>query len=380
MKPNLHVMLDVNQSNWYIEKCIKYVPDTNDEFVAFGNPVKHATHGRFISAEASSRAYDEWAVRINRGDYRQVIINYFDMHAAELVNRIERKDVAIVWVIWGADLYTLPLFWNKLYDGFAAKLYEVSWLNHLKKMYRHWKNRVRRGTRDHRFLYSAMRKVTHGATLVTPDVDLVRHHLNRRIKQIPLSFSGVEDFSGVPVVEKNGRIQIGNSGDPANNHIEMLRLLKTMKVQNEIFMPIAYGSKKYLDVLPNAAHEIFSREQLILQTQVIYREEYFSQLAPTGFAIMGHMRQQAFANLIALFYFGTKVFMREKNPLLKTFREWGLCVYSIEHDLNGKALELPLSEMNRTCNREIIIQRLNESAMKEYYRDLLLGSRFDYEK
>jgi len=380
MKPNLHVMLDVNQSNWYIEKCIKYAPEKNDDFVAFGNSVRHATHPRFTASGANDESYSLWADKINRGEYRQVIINYFDMHAAELVNRIERSDVAIVWVIWGADLYTLPLFWNKLYDGFAAKLYNVSLTNHLKSMYRHWKNRVRRGTRDHRFLYSAMRKVTHGATLVTPDVDLVKRYLNRVIKQIPLSFSGVEDFSQVALVAKNNRIQIGNSGDPANNHIEMLRLLKSLNVRNEIFMPIAYGSRRYLEVLPNAAHEIIGQDQLKLQTQVVPKEEYFSQLASTRFAVMGHQRQQAFANLIALFYFGTKIFLREKNPLLKTFREWGLLVFSIEGDLSNDALRSTLSESDQKHNRAIIEQRLNEDAMKGYYRDLILGQRFNQEK
>lgn len=380
MKPNLHVMLDVNQSNWYIDKCIKYAPESNDDFIAFGNPVKHASRPRFTKVEATEVAYVEWANRVNSGMYRQVIINYFDMHAAELVNRIERKDVAIVWVIWGADLYTLPLFWNKLYDDFAAKLYHVSWVNHVKSMYRHWKNRVRRGTRDHRFLYSAMKKVTHGATLVTPDVDLVKNHLNKRIQQIPLSFSGVEDFSNVEPVVKNNRIQVGNSGDPANNHIEILHLLKSLDIENEVFMPVAYGSKRYLEVLPAAAYEIMSQHQLKLQTQVVAREEYFSQLASTGFAVMGHLRQQAFANLIALFYFGTKIFMREKNPLLKTFREWNLLVFSVENDLNRMSLESPLSNEEQKHNRAIIWQRLNEDSMKSYYRDLMLGVRFDYEK
>ncbi len=380
MKPNLHVMLDVNQSNWYIEKCIKYAPESNDEFVAFGNPVKNAIHERFTASVSNEDSYRSWAERINRGDFRQVIINYFDMHAAELVNLIERKDVAIVWVIWGADLYTLPLFWNKLYDAFAAKLYNVSWTNHVKSMYRHWKNRVRRGTRDHRFLYSAMRKATHGATLVEPDVDLVRRHFNKRLKQIPLSFSGVEDFRNVPTRAKNNRIQIGNSGDPANNHIEILRLLKSLNVKNQIFMPIAYGSKKYLEVLPGAADAIFSSSQLTLQTQVVHKDEYFSQLSECGFAIMGHIRQQAFANLIALFYFGTKVFLRRKNPLLKTFREWGLRVFCVESDLNRKALESPLSDADQQHNRSIILERLNEHEMEVCYRDLILGKRFDHEK
>jgi hypothetical protein len=114
--------------------------------------------------------------------------------------------------------------------------------------------------------------------------------------------------------------------------------------------------------------------------QVVSKEEYFSQLASTGFAIMGHLRQQAFANLIALFYFGSKVFMREKNPLLKTFREWGLRVYSIEADLNQDSLKSPLSESDCIQNRSIIIERLNEEAMKQDYRELMLGSRFDHEK
>lgn len=380
MKPNLHLMLDVNQSNWYIEKCIRYAPESNDHFVAFGNPVKNASHERFTASRANEEAYTFWADKINRGEYRQVIINYFDMHAAELVNRIERKDVAIVWVIWGADLYTLPLFWNKLYDGFAAKLYNVSWMNHMKAMYRHWKNRVRRGTRDHRFLYSAMRKATHGATLVEQDIDLVRRHFNKRLKQIPLSFSGVEDFRDVPIRAKNNSIQIGNSGDPANNHIEMLRLLKSLDVRNEIIMPISYGSKRYLEVLPNAAYEIIGHEQLKLQTQVVPKEEYFSQLSSTGFAIMGHLRQQAFANLIALFYFGAKIFLRDKNPLLRTFRDWGLRVFSVESDLNRNALEASLPVSDQQHNRSIILQRLNEQEMERCYRDLMLGQRFDYEK
>jgi dTDP-N-acetylfucosamine:lipid II N-acetylfucosaminyltransferase len=380
MKPNLHVMLDVNQSNWYIEKCIKYAPEAEDDFIAFGNPVKHVIHARFTAAPVSSDSFDAWAQKVNSGAYRQVIINYFDMHAAELVNRIERKDVAIVWVIWGADLYTLPFFWNKLYDQFAAKLYNVNWFQHAKSMYKHWKNRVRRGTRDHVFLYKAMRKVTHGATLVTPDVELVKGHLTRSIKQIPLSFSGVEDFQSVGRVSKNRTIQLGNSGDPANNHIEMLLLLKSLGIQNEIYMPIAYGSKRYLNVLPAAALEIFSENQLKLQTQIISKENYFAQLAATGFAVMGHLRQQAFANLIALFYFGTKVFMRDKNPLLKTFREWGLKVYSIEKDLSREELLSPLSEAIRESNRAIIEERLNEKSMRIYYRDLILGPRFNHEK
>lgn len=375
MKPNLHIMHDVNQSNWYVEKCIFYAPESDDTFIGFGNPTKNLSHPRFTLSDISDETFDRWAEKINRGDYRQVIINYFDKHAAELVNRIQRKDVAIVWVIWGADLYSLPFFWNKLYDGFAAELYEVSWFNQMRKIYRHWKNRVRWGAKDHRYFYSAMRKVTHGATLVERDVALVRKFLSRKVVQIPLSFSGIEDFASAPDLPKNSTIQIGNSGDPSNNHIEMLHLLRSLHIENKVFMPIAYGSRKYLDVMPEVAYTIFDAKQLELQTTMVSKQVYFERLTSTGFAVMGHIRQQAFANLIALFYFGTKVFIREANPLLETFRSWGLHVFSVEHDLSAEALAQTLPAEQQRKNRSIIQERLNEDAMRGYYRNLLLGSR-----
>jgi dTDP-N-acetylfucosamine:lipid II N-acetylfucosaminyltransferase len=375
MKPNLHIMCDDNQSNFYVERCLLYVPESEDTFIGFGNPLKNLNHPRFILEVVSEEAFDRWAEKINRGDYRQVIVNYFDIHAAEVVNRIQLRDLAIVWVLWGADLYTLPFFWNKLYDGFAAELYEVSWFNHMRKMYRRWKNRVRWGAKDHRYLYSAMRKVTHGATLVEPDLALVRKHLNRKVLQIPLSFSGIEDFISVPELPKNMTIQIGNSGHPSNNHIEMLHMLKSLDVRNQMFMPIAYGTRKYLDVLPSAALTIFDNLQLELQTTMVSKTAYFERLSSIGFAVMGHLRQQAFGNLIALFYFGTKVFLREANPLLGTFRSWGLHVFSVEHDLSAEALAHILPVDQQQQNRSIIFERLNEEVMRGYFRNLLLGSR-----
>lgn len=375
MRPNLHIMHDVNQSNWYVEKCVYYAPENEDTFLGFGNPVKSLTHERFVLEPATPEAFDRWAEAINQGKYRQLIINYFDIHAAELVNRIKRKDVAIIWVLWGADLYTLPFFWNKLYDAFAANVLQVSRWNHMRKMYRLWKRRVRWGTKDHRYFYSAMRKTTHCATLVDHDVELVRNYLNPHVGQIPLSFSGLEDFASAKDLPKNSTIQIGNSGDPANNHVEMLQLLKSLNVRNPLFMPVPYGSRTYLDVLPSAVEALFTHEQLELQTAMISKEAYFERLASTGFAVMGHRRQQAFANIAALCYFGTKVFLREENPLLKTFRAWGLYVFSVEKELSADALSHVLSEEMRKHNRAIIVARLNEESMRAHYRNLLFGDR-----
>ena len=113
---------------------------------------------------------------------------------------------------------------------------------------------------------------------------------------------------------------------------------------------------------------------------MVSKQVYFERLSSTGFAVMGHIRQQAFANVVALFYFGTKVFMREANPLLKTFRSWGLHVFSVEYDLSAEALAQILPTEMQKRNRSIIQEQLNEDVMRRHYRNLLFGSRNESRK
>jgi len=378
MNRNLHVMIDVDQSNWYVEKCCKYAPEANDSFFNFSEQPKQMKHPRLEVFKPTAQEYDRIAALVNGGEYHQVIINYFDFAAAELVSRITNKRVSIIWMIWGADLYMLPFFWNKIYDPFAMQWADITWWTHYRKMFRLWKRRVRHGMKDHSFLYSAMRKVAYGATLVIQDVDLVRRHLSKGIIQIPLSFSGIEDFvHAAPAVDepKSNTIQIGNSGDPANNHMEMLQLLEKLGVKNKLFIPVAYGAKSYIDILPVESAKLLPPEQVYFQRDYITKQEYFQQLSDTGFAIMGHIRQQAFANIVALIYFGAKVFLRERNPLFHLYRSWGVVLFSIEGNLTADALSIPLDVEVRKANRKAIEAHLNEERMRGYYRDLMLSDR-----
>jgi dTDP-N-acetylfucosamine:lipid II N-acetylfucosaminyltransferase len=374
---NLHLMIDVDQSNWYVEKCCKYASESNDTFITFSDDAKNVKHPRLLAVKPTPLEYDRIAAEVNQGIYQQVIINYFDYPAAELISRIHNPETAIIWMIWGADLYMLPFFWNKIYDPFSMQWAGITRWTHYRKMFRLWKRRVRHGMKDHTFLYKAMRKVTHGATLVTHDVDLARKHLSKRIIQIPLSFSGIEDFiQAAPNVNapKLSTIQIGNSADPANNHVEMLRLLSKMEITNQIFIPAAYGAKSYSTVLQEEASKVLPDGQVEFQLEYISKQAYFEQLSNTGFAIMGHIRQQAFANIVALLYFGAKVFLRERNPLFHLYRSWGVTLYSVERDLNKAALEVPLDVEQRAANRKAIEEHLSEERMRGYYRNLMLES------
>ncbi|MFM7815211.1 MAG: hypothetical protein ACKO66_11910, partial [Flavobacteriales bacterium] len=101
------------------------------------------------------------------------------------------------------------------------------------------------------------------------------------------------------------------------------------------------------------------------------KEDYFNALSSVGFAVMGHYRQQAFANIIALLYFGSKVFLNAQNPLLASFQSWGLHVYDHDLDLTQASLSETLPEEKQKENRDVIERLLGEESMRSYYRNLI---------
>ena len=373
----LHILTDTIQTNWYIDKCLKYAPDVEQVFIAFAKQLHHLKTPSVQCCAPEDEVFEQWAERIHLGEFDRVVINYFDMTAARLIHRVRTKNVPIIWVVWGADLYTLPFFWDKLFDPAAAKIVGISAYAAWRKRFRLWYRRVRFGNLDHRFMYRAMKKVTHCATLIDADVALVRKKLQPRVEQIRFSFSGIEDFRQALQhdVKKENSILIGNSADPANNHIEVLRTLNSIGANQDIYIPFSYGHHKiYKQEAPALFHEIYPSHKIHLQENNLPKEEYYRMLQRMSFAIMGHIRQQAFANIIALLYFGAKVFLRKRNPLIHTFQQWGLQLFCVEDDLNSGALSHPLSQELQEKNRAIIDQLLSEQHMESYYRDLV-GSK-----
>ena len=141
------------------------------------------------------------------------------------------------------------------------------------------------------------------------------------------------------------KIQIGNSADPSNNHIEVLEKLLPYKDKNIcIYVPLSYGNIDYAAKVIKQG-EIWFGKKFQPLTEFMPFDEYLDFLCRIDIAIFNHKRQQAMGNIITLLGFGKKVYMRSNTTQWQFFKEKGIAVYDIEEltvieeEINYKNIE-----------------------------------------
>ncbi len=230
------------------------------------------------------------------------------------------------WVIWGADLYDY-------------KLAERNWQWKLKEFFRR----------------PVIKRMGHIVTYIEGDVELARkwYGATGRYLECIMYTSNVYNHLEVRVEPHSTiNIQIGNSADPTNNHLEILEKLTPFKDQDiAIYAPLSYGSAEYAQKVIAAGMSIFGDKFKPL-TDFIPFDQYLEFLGKVDIAIFNHKRQQAMGNTITLLGMGKKVYIRNDVTQWSHFKEQGLTIYSVDQ-LN---LSQP-SEVEIDCNSKIIKEK-----------------------
>lgn len=150
-------------------------------------------------------------------------------------------------------------------------------------------------------------------------------------------------------------IQLGNSADPSNNHIDILKQLVKYKDENiQLFIPLSYGNKEYAKEVIAYGEELF-REKFIPLREFMPFEKYLEFLGSIDIAIFAHKRQQAMGNTITLLGLGKKVYMRSDITPWQLFKDVDVKVFDVEN------IEIDLIDKQ--------IQKENQEKIKEYFSE-----------
>lgn len=119
-----------------------------------------------------------------------------------------------------------------------------------------------------------------------------------------------KDYPLQPVAHDTINIQVGNSADPTNNHLEVLEKLKAFRDQPiRIYVPLSYGNQQHAQNVIAYGAENFG-EKFVPLTDFMPFEKYLDLLAKIDIAIFNHRRQQGMGNVITLLGLGKKVYIR----------------------------------------------------------------------
>ena len=147
-----------------------------------------------------------------------------------------------------------------------------------------------------------------------------------------------KDYHIRPKVHSTINIQLGNSADPTNHHIEVLQSLEKFKDKNiQIFVPLSYGNLEYAKEVILKGKEIFG-DKFIAFTDFMLFEKYMEFLSEIDIAIFNHRRQQAFGNIISLVGMGKKVYLNKISTLNDVFEELNIKIFNTS-DINLEKID-----------------------------------------
>lgn len=280
-------------------------------------------HERYIVEQ------QEYITKVGNGKYAK-IIGYLkliiQMHRAKKIILHGLFDIKLVallcvmpwlleksyWVMWGGDLYVYKL-------GERNRSWRI----------KEW------------FRRPVIKKMGHLVTYIEGDVELARQWYGAKGQYhecLMYTSNLYKEYDAPEKTSKVINIQVGNSADPSNNHIEVFEKLLPYKNDDIcIYVPLAYGNPMHAQRVIKQGVEWFS-DKFVAQTDFMPFPKYLEFLGTIDIAIFNHKRQQAMGNTISLLGIGKKVYMRNETSQWNFFYDLGVVVI----DVNTDGLDLNL--------------------------------------
>ncbi|MDH4562760.1 TDP-N-acetylfucosamine:lipid II N-acetylfucosaminyltransferase [Pseudomonas sp. BN411] len=291
---------------------------TNPFFDLVEKEFEHAQH--LILSHASVNEWPEKRKIKNKNSYG--ISWFFDfVRAAHCADKI------VLHGLW--DFYAIVLL--SLQPWLLSKCYWVIWggdLYDYKSANRNWKWKLRNFFKGY-----LIKRIGNLVTYVKGDVDLARDWygaMGKYCECIMYPSNIYREYVVRSELRSTINIQIGNSADSTNNHVEILeRLIPFRDKDIAIYAPLSYGDLDYAASVARVGKEWFG-EKFVPLTNFMSVDQYRCFLGKIDIAIFNHKRQQAMGNVITLLGMGKKVYLRSNVTSWDVFRSAGVKVYDVE--------------------------------------------------
>ena len=211
------------------------------------------------------------------------------------------------WIVWGSDIYAF----QKKQQSLRTKIYE-------------------------RLRQHIIPRFSEIAAFVPEDFDIIASVYGSTARYLPILYPlpvNLTQLDNVKNIQRKGilAVMIGNSGDPTNNHFEIIEMLSVFRDENMmVFCPLAYGgSEEYRELVISKGISTFG-DNFIPWLEMKGKQEYAEQLAGIDVAIMNHKRQQGLGNILALLYLGKKVYIRKEVSSYSFLMRNNCNIYAVE--------------------------------------------------
>lgn len=248
------------------------------------------------------------------------------------------------WVIWGGDLY----HFQHRERNFKSNLYE-----YIRKC--------------------VIKRIGNLITHIKGDYELAKKWYKTKGKYYYSIIYPSNVFKEFKAKPKNNNIvymQIGNSADPTNNHLEIFEKIKKYhNVNFRVICPLSYGDNKYRKKIIEIGYNLF-KENFFPIIDFMPFDEYLNLLANIDIAIFNHDRQQAVGNITTLLGLGKKVYLKNDITTWNFCNEHGLIVFDANTQLDE--LFTPLNKNDKQKNINNVKKYFSESQLFKNWNTIFI--------
>jgi glycosyltransferase involved in cell wall biosynthesis len=355
---NLHLLTD----SPYSEDFIQFINQNYDKSLHTFILIADNMQIKYVNLNGKNNLYvlsvnDKERISNMLAESKKIFVHYLLDFFCDLIAETAIEGT-IHWAVWGGDVYNYIPY--ELYD---CKTVKLGFYNNSNAGY-------------HVNRKKAIRKVDYILTWLEQDYELIRqHYLTAALMKefmYPLPINKTDISSQITMKQSNANnehytFMIGNSGDPTNNHVEIMELLSRYHQENfKVLVPLSYGNPFYIKKIIEKGKELLG-DKFIPLTQFMKEGKYINLLKEIDVAFMNHNRQQAAGNIFLLLALNKKVYLKDSSPVNRYLYEKNYCVHRISEIINQNMNFKQI--ISRTAdddeNQQKLLSNLTNSELKK---------------
>lgn len=209
------------------------------------------------------------------------------------------------------------------------------------------------------------------------DYDMAIKKYNVTGERKDFLYPSIYDFSMLETqytkknISTKKNIIIGNSASTTFLHKQCYTLIanKFLSEDIHVYSPLSYGEEQYAHTTEDIGRRIFGSAFTAL-TQFIEPQQYMAFLRRMDIAIFAQTRSQALNTILALAYFGTKIYCKMNTTHYAQLVDMGLIMYDVDaiHNMSFEEfIHNPHAKSNHIVGRAFA----DNSTPKKIWLDLI---------
>lgn len=357
---NLHIVPDNTFSNTFYNNL------TEIGLIKTNKVIVRSNHGTLMSIKHPLPAAKLYSARFSEivGDtmqYEKVFIHYFTPLLYKWVATHDFRELN--WMVWGGDLYNLSSLDDQCYEPITLQQYVKKDWSFKTKLYA-----LKVWTTQQPYQQKAYAKVKNVLTWMREEYLYASTHLPLRADHKFFFYENQFPYNQLDALvmsdRKSERLRliIGNSGSPTNNHLDAIAFLEQHKIEADLFLPVSYGDKRYINFLKRKA--TFKYGSISFMDRYMPFEEYLQFLSTADGLLMNTLRPQGYGNILMMMYLGKPVFFNAKNISLPDLTAAKIKWFSMEQIRSFEDVN------SQSQNKEAVVNLFSHDRLVGEYGEL----------